>query len=147
MKPLFIIAAGLCLALQVFSQSPVSWTFTTKKIDKKTYEVHIEAVIASSWKIYSQETPEGGPVPTTFNFTKNPLFLTDGTPKEVGTLKKMHEDVFDVDVMYYKEKVEFIQLVRLKKAAKTKLSGSLQYMACNDTQCLPPATVQFSVAL
>jgi thiol:disulfide interchange protein DsbD len=75
------------------------------------------------------------------------LITCDGKPKEAGEMHKKHEEVFGVDVFYFKEKVDFVQVVKLKASSKTKLSGSLEYMACNDEQCLPPATVPFSIAL
>lgn len=147
MKKVILIAGMACLALTLSAQSPVNWNFSAKKIADNTYEVHLVATVAEPWKIYSQQTPDGGPLPTVFTFTKNPLITLDGKVKEVGDMKKAHEEVFGVDVLYYKGKVDFVQVVKLKTSAKTRLTGSLEYMACNEEQCLPPATVPFTVAL
>ena len=46
------------------------------------------------WHIYSQTTPEGGPVPTTIEFTKNPLVNLQGTAKETGKMEQRHEELF-----------------------------------------------------
>jgi hypothetical protein len=127
--------------------SPVSWSFTAKKTADKTYEVHISATISEPWSIYSQHTPEGGPFPTHIVINKNPLIVPAGTPKEVGTLHRKHEEVFDVDVLYYTSKVNFVQTVKLKAAAKTNITGSVEFMACNNEQCLLPQTISFTIPL
>jgi len=52
-----------------------------------------------------------------------------------------------VDVKYFSGKVDFVQLVKVKGNAKTNVTGSVEFMVCNDKQCLPPATEKFSIAL
>ena len=129
------------------AQTPVKWSYSAKKIEDKKYEVTITATVQSPWHIYSQFTPEGGPLPTSFSFNKNPLVELDGKVKELGKIIKKYEDVFEVDVKYFDGSVQFIQKLKLKAKVKTNLTGSLEYMACNDEQCLPPATVNFSIAI
>jgi hypothetical protein len=127
--------------------NPVQWTFTAKKVADKTYEVRFKVSVGAPWHIYSQFTPEGGPVPTKFTFSKNPLLSLDGRIKEQGKLVEKFEEVFDIRVKYFEGGVEFIQKVKLRANAKTKLTGSIEYMVCNDRECLPPATTKFSIAL
>ena len=89
----------------------------------------------------------GGPQPTQFNFHKNPILTREGVVKELGQMKKMHEEVFGIDVFYYREVVDFVQIVSLKTKVKTTVSGSLKYMVCSNEECLPPDTVPFTIAL
>jgi hypothetical protein len=70
-----------------------------------------------------------------------------GNVKEVGTMRRKHEGAFDVDVLYYKTKVVFVQTVTLKASAKTNITGSVEFMACNDEQCLLPASIPFNIPL
>jgi thiol:disulfide interchange protein DsbD len=125
----------------------VAWTFSAKRIADKTYEVHITATIQTGWHTYSPTTPDGGPVPTTITFVKNPLISVDGKLKEVGKLEKKNEPLFGVEVTQYSNKVDFIQVVKVKAAVSTLVKGTIEYMVCNDTQCLPPATKAFAIAL
>jgi hypothetical protein len=129
------------------SSTQVKWTFSSKKIADKTYEVHAAATVTSSWHIYSQNVGVDGPIATTFTFTKNPLVALDGTPKENGKLIKKNEEVWGGEVHYYENKVEFVQVVKTKSAAKTNVAGKVEYMVCNDEKCLPPAETTFSVAI
>jgi thiol:disulfide interchange protein DsbD len=41
--------------------------------------------------------------------------------------------------------VDFVQIVKVKGKAKTNLAGKVEYMVCNDKECLPPAETDFSV--
>ena len=127
--------------------APYKWSYAAKKIAGNTYELHFVIDVNSPWHTYSQFTPDGGPVPTSFSFTKNPLFTFDGKVKENGKLLQKHEDVFGVDVKYFNGKVDFVQVVKVKGNAKTNVTGSVEFMVCNDKQCLPPATEKFSIAL
>lgn len=124
-------------------QNPVAWTFTAKKINVTTFEVHLNAVISGKWHLYSQTTPDGGPVPTTISFSKNPLVILQGKVKEVGKLQQKHEPLFGVDVKQFGGMVDFVQVVKLKSPVKTTVAGTIEFMVCDDTQCLPPATQKF----
>ena len=137
---------GTFLFAQIVS-NPVDWTATAKKIGDKTYEIHLTADIKDGWHIYSQTTAAGGPIPTSITFTKNPLVISSGIPKETGKLEKKFEPLFGVDVKQYSDKVDFVQVVKLKANVKTSVAVAVEFMVCNDKQCLPPSTKKFTVAL
>ncbi len=149
MKRIITISFLLLFSNILFAQiqNPVEWTATSKKIADKTYEVHITATIDHGWHIYSQTTPDGGPIATSFTFTKNPLIMVEGKAKEVGKLEKHHEPLFGVDVKQFSNTVDFVQLVKLKAPVKTSMNVAVEFMVCNDKQCLPPTTKKLSVAL
>ena len=146
MKKLFLFLTLLSSVALVSAQSnkEVDWTFTTKKIADKTYEVHMTANINGDYHMYAQEGGEG-PVSTTFSFAKNPLLVLDGKIKEVGKLKKVYEDAFKSEVRYYDNTVTFVQVVKMRGNAKTNLTGKVEFMVCNAHECLPPATVNINV--
>ena len=129
------------------SESLVKWTFTAKKKDAKTYEVVASAMLPKTWHIYSQSTPKGGPVATKITYKANPLLVVEGAAKESGALKTTHDPVFDVDVKYYNDKVDFVQTVKLKTPATTSINGTVEYMICNDEKCLPPTKQPFDIKL
>jgi hypothetical protein len=144
---LFVLATMICTTTDAQIQNPVKWDYSVKKINATTYEVHLTATLESSWHIYSQTTPDGGPVATTVTFGKNPLLTLDGTVKEVGKLEQKHEELFGVDVKQFSNKVDFLQTIKLKGKGKTSVTGSIEYMTCNDRECLPPKTQNFSIAI
>ncbi len=149
MKQLFFLAGFIFISVSLSAQvlNPVTWNVSSKKIKDKTFEVRMTANLEKGWHIYSQTTPDGGPVPTAIQFVKNPLVNLEGKVKEVGKLEQRHEDLFGVDVKQFSDKVDFVQHLTLKSPIKTSANVSVEYMVCNDRQCLPPVTKKFSVAL
>jgi thiol:disulfide interchange protein DsbD len=144
----FLLAVVLLLAINVSAQikDPVKWTATSRK-KGEAFEVVLSASLPKPWHIYSQNTGDGGPLPTTFRFTKSPLLAFDGNVKEVGKLKEEYDKNFDTKVKYYGEKVDFVQAVKLKSKVKTNVSVTVEYMTCNDSECLPPTKKTFNVSL
>jgi len=129
-------------------QNPVHWSYTAKKINPTTYELHFTANISGNWHIYSQTTPEGGPIPTEFKFTPNALItVTDKKPKEEGKLVTYFDKNFKVDVKYFEGKVDFVKSVTVKGKIKTNVSGTVESMICNDRTCMPPTTEKFNIGL
>jgi cytochrome c biogenesis DsbD-like protein len=147
MKKLIFFSAFLALTLSVQAQlNPVSWTYTAKKIDDKTYEVHITASIQAGWHLYSQVQPSDAIVdPTAIVFTANPLVKLDGKIKEVGKMEKFRDDNLKISANQYAQKVDFVQIVKLKAKTKTNLAGKVTYQTCDNKKCLPPKTVNFNV--
>ena len=142
---LALIAGMITVQAQV---NPVNWTFTAKKISDKTYEVHMTASIESGWHLFSQTQPEDNiGIPTGFTITKNPLVTLDGKIKEVGKVEKFHDEKLGVSANQYSQKVDFVQVIKLKGSVKTNFAGAVEYQTCNDQRCLPPKTVNFNIAL
>ena len=125
-------------------ENPVKWTYTSKKIADKTYELHMTATLDGKWHIYAQNAGEG-PEPTVFSFAKNPLVKLDDKVKEVGKLEKMYDPNFKSELKFYSSKVDFVQKVKVKSAAATVVKGTVSYMVCNDRKCLPPKEIPFSI--
>lgn len=136
---LFVIAAA--------SAQKITWSYSAKKLAVNKYELRITATPPAGWHIYSQNTPDGGPLPTTITFNKNPLVTTAGKPKESGKLVEYYDKNFKVNVKYFEGKAEFTQTVTLKGKVKTNVTGNVESMICNDNRCLPPATENFTIAL
>jgi hypothetical protein len=150
-----LLFVGIIAEAQIIK--PTTWSFMSKKIKPGLYELHLTATVKDGWTTYSQWTPEGGPEPTVISFDKNPNLLLGGKAKEVGTMKKKHEEVFGVDVHYYATKVDFVQLVKLKalsphkgdlsqKERGTTIKGKVKYMTCDKEQCITN-TEEFRIEL
>ena len=133
--------------LTAATQEPVQWHYTLELKGPKTYEVKAVATLQKGWHIYSMTTPEGGPVPTKFTFTKNPLITLKGTIQEQGNKKEKYEEVFGVNTAYFTHKAVFSQTLQLKTNVKTNISGTVTYMVCSEEQCLPPTTKTFQLTV
>ncbi|HVU54605.1 MAG TPA: protein-disulfide reductase DsbD domain-containing protein [Puia sp.] len=146
MKKFTLFSLAVLMGTLGMAQSgkQVKWTYTSKKIADKTYEIHLTASIGGGWHMYAQNGGDG-PISTAFTFTKNPLVAFNDKPKEVGKMIKKYEDAFKSDVRYYENTVDFVQVVKVKGSAKTAVAGKVEFMVCNDHECLPPDETTFSV--
>lgn len=149
MKRIVLSFLAVCISMMAFSQmkNPVSWDYAAKKKTADTYEVTLTATVENTWHIYSQNTGKGGPVPTTISFKANPLVTKIGSVKEQGKLEKNFDKLFNTNVLYYADKVVFVQTVKVKGNVKTSISGTVEYMVCDDSQCLPPVKKSFDLKL
>ncbi len=149
MRKLFTIAVIILTATTGNAQlNPVTWSFSVKKIADKTYEVHMKATIQNNWHLYSQKQPDDAIAePTAFKISANPLFKLDGKINEMGKMEVMKDVTLGISANQYSNSVDFVQKVKLKANVKTNFSGSVEYQTCDDKKCLPPKTVNFSVAI
>ncbi len=138
---LFVFAASAQM------KNPVTWAFEAKKKTADTYEVTITATVEKPWHIYSQNTGADGPIPTKITFKANPLLSITGKTMEKGKLEKFYDKNFKTNVLYYANSVVFVQIVKIKNGVKTNVSGTVDYMVCDDEQCLPPKKQSFDIKL
>jgi thiol:disulfide interchange protein DsbD len=138
-----IAFSGLSLKAQL---NPVSWSFSTVKTGDKQYEIRMVATIQQNWHLYSQVQPEDAiAIPTHFKFNANPLVSLEGKIQELGKMEKFTDKNLGVSANQYSNTVTFVQKLKMKAKAKTKLTGSVEYQTCDDHKCLPPKTVLISV--
>lgn len=142
---LTLVVALFSLATYAQIQDPVSWSYLAKKTSATEATVYLKATIEDGWHLYSQFVKEGGPVKTTISFTKSPAFTLIGKTIEPKPITKF-EPTFNMSVSYFEKSVVFQQKVKLKgKTAVVK--GKLEFMVCDDKQCLPPSEVEFSITV
>lgn len=125
---------------------PVNWTFVSKKIDDKTWDLQLTATIQSGWHLYAQNAGDL-PMTTSFKFKPHPLVSTNGKVKENGKLKKTYDRNIDAELRYYENQVSFVQTVTVKGKAVTDVKGSVEFVVCNDNRCLPTKEVEFKIAV
>lgn len=147
MKGIITLLVALCLV--AFNKTVAQATIKSeaKKLTGTQFEIRITVSVEEPWHIYSMKTPDDGPFPTKVTFKKNPIVILNGSVKEEGDLIEKHEEVFDTQVKYYEGTVVFIQKITVKGKAKTNITGTIEYMLCNEEQCMPPKKESFSVQL
>lgn len=146
MKRITLVLSFLVLSVFAASaqiENPVKWSYGQKKISKTEAIVFIKATVEDGWHIYSQNVKDGGPVKTTVTFTPSKDYVKVGNTSEPKPITKF-EKSFDMNVSYFEKQVIFQQKVKLNKPAAT-IKGKVEFMVCNDSKCLPPTEVEFSV--
>jgi DsbC/DsbD-like thiol-disulfide interchange protein len=148
MKRLLLAVTALLITIGAKAQveAHVKWAYAAKKTSATEAVVLIKATIDPGWHIYSQNVKEGGPIKTSFTFDPSKDFVLVGKPSEPTPITK-YEKVFSMNVGYFEKSVVFQQKIKLKSAKATEVKGKLEFMTCNDTKCLPPDEVEFSIPL
>ena len=67
----------------------------------------------------------------------------DGPLKTATAPIKKYEDMFEADVYFFENTATFTQKVKLL-GGKYEVEGYLQFGACNDQNCIPPTSAEFS---
>ena len=62
-------------------------------------------------------------------------------------MEVMKDPTLGVSANQYSKTVTFVQRIKLKANVKTSFNGNVEYQTCDDKKCLPPKTVNFSVAI
>ncbi len=139
---------AMMLPMLSFGQiyDPVHWSFSSESLGNNEYNVIFKAEIEAGWHTYSQNIPDGGPVPTTFYFNEvNGYERVGEVVESAGTV--LHDAVFDMDLKFFEKEAIFTQKVKVLGKEPVMVKGEVEFMVCNDGQCLPPTPVEFEVSL
>jgi len=142
MLPLVLCAA---LALSPDTGKVVTWSFTYKPAANGTALVEMTAHVGEGWHIYATKLENDlGPIPTTIRFTPSGSYTLIG-PVSEPVPEEVFDPNFEMQVRYHSGDPLFTQLVRAN--GKARVTGEVEFMACNDKTCLPPEVVTFSLDL
>lgn len=125
---------------------PISWTFTIEKSADGAFDLVATADIKKGWYLYSQDNTDEGPVPTSFTFNESSNNTLLRSVSEKGELIKKHDELFEMVISKYKNKVVFRQEFE-SKVDKASISGYVTFMTCDGLRCLPPKDVKFNIGL
>ena len=129
------------------NMQPVKWECTYKEIDEANGEIVLTAKIEPNWHTYSQVKPgNDGPLPTVFKFVKTVDYDLVKEVVEPDPIR-LHSDIFDADVAMFSIEAVFVQKIKRNTKDAFDLMGEVEFMCCNDIQCLPPRTVKFTVKI
>lgn len=131
------------LNAQIFE--PVTWSFSSNKINDKEYELIFTANIDFNWHLYSQDIPMAPPA-TTFNFNQNNDYELLGDVVEESDVIEEYDPNFEMILKYFAHEAIFKQKIKLTGDG-ARVAGFVEFMSCDDTKCLPPAEVDFHFSL
>lgn len=139
----WLLLAFMCLPVLAQMQDPIKFKTEWKKISDTEAEIIFNASIEKGWHLYSTELGDGGPISTSFNIDKIEGAEIIGKLTPQGTEIDKMDPIFQMKVRYFEGTAKFIQKIKLTDSKYT-IAGYLEYGACNDENCLPPTSVDFS---
>jgi len=137
MKKLLVVITAFLLFTNLHSQilDPVKWTTKIEKKSDDTFLLTFDGIIEKEWHMYSQFTPDGGPIPLEVIFkNQSGNFTLIGKAKESKT-KTVYNDIFEVDETFFEGKAQIQQLVKVTNHQLKKIEAELSYQACKEV-CL-----------
>lgn len=142
---LFYWLLSVLLALPALAQiqEPIKFKTEWKQNSDSEAEIIFNATIDKGWHVYSTELEEGGPISASFNIDQIQGAETIGKLTPVGNEINGMDPIFGMKVRYFKDKATFIQKIKITDK-NYSIKGYLEYGACNDENCLPPTSVDFS---
>jgi thiol:disulfide interchange protein DsbD len=123
---------------------PVKWKFENH-INGDELLITYTATIDEGWHLYDQNLPANGPISTRFiienaeNVEVNNLVTCEQNPIE----KK--EEMFNMILRWYEKKVVFKQKMKTTSKDYYAINGYVEFMACDNANCLPPTKIPFSI--
>lgn len=139
----WLLSAILCLPVLAQIQDPVHFETEWKMLSDNEAEIIFKGTIDQGWHVYSTELGEGGPTSATFNIDQIEGAEPEGKLMPRGKEVDMMDPIFQMQVRFFEGTATFAQKIKLT-GGDYKVVGYLEYGACNDENCLPPSTVEFS---
>ncbi|EFA45122.1 cytochrome C biogenesis protein transmembrane region [Hallella bergensis DSM 17361] len=121
--------------------NPVKFTSQLKTNNTAEGEIIFSGKIDQGWHVYSTGLGADGPISATFNKVKLDGVELVGKLQARGKEISNFDKLFEMNLRYFENSVQFVQRVRFTKPSYT-IEGYLEYGACNDQNCLPPTSVE-----
>jgi hypothetical protein len=142
MKSLLLVLL-LSFTSMMYAQNHVKWTFN---YNAKSSTVIATGEIEPGWHLYSQKTDENaGPIPTKMVIEASKNYKLIGAAVEGTVPHEIFDKNFESTVYLFETHYTSEQQIKVKKSGALK--GEMQYMICDDTKCLPPISVPFTLEI
>ena len=149
LKKIVCLSALLLAALHGTAQpaDPVSWSVAVSESGDGISRIVFKARIAEPWHMYDTGPYDGGPNATAFTFEPNADVTLLGEIEQLSKPVRVYDSLFAMEIGYFENSAEFVQKVRVAPGRETTLKAVVEWMACDDESCLPPADRTFSIPL
>ena len=124
--------------------TPVKWEIKLEDSDSSVKTLLFSAKLDNGWHLYDMNLPEGGPISTSFNYETLKGAKTVGSPVPSKKATTVYDEQFEMNLSWYAHEVSFTQKLEITNPKAFKVEGYVEFMACNDENCLPPDKESFS---
>jgi len=134
-KYLLFLSFFICLsgAMNAQMKEPVKWKYSINE----SGDIIFQASVDQGWHLYDMNLPEGGPIPTSFDFEEIKGAELIGKVFTGSKIHSQYDDMFQMTIRWFAENPTFTQKLKIKDKAGFLISGIINYMACNDKSCVP----------
>lgn len=145
---LFLLVVLASVGMLRAQENPVHWNTSIEKGSNGIYTIRFTARIEAPWHMYDMGPYEGGPNATTITFKPNKSYTLVGSVKQQSTPHKKYDPLFEMEIGTFTGRATFVQQVKLAPSvAGTKIAATVEWMACDESSCLPPADQDFLITV
>ena len=144
-KKILLMMALVLSGTQMWAQfqDPVQFSVKQQKVSDTEVEVVFTGKIDAGWHVYGTDIKDDGPTRAEVTVEKCEGAKTNGKLVGKGNVHRAMDEMFGMELSYYENSVTFVQRFTIT-GESYNISGYLTYGACNDQNCIPPSTVDFS---
>ena len=124
------------------SENPVKWSHSVSDNGEGRYTVQMKATMADGWHIYDLG-PYEFITATSLKFEPSEGVTPVGDLRVLSKVVRHMDDIFGIEIGYFEKEALFEQDFEGEGDVKV----AIEYMACNDTNCTPPAEEEMVVTL
>ena len=114
MKRNIIFFFTFIVSYLTFSQNPVTFETTVKKVSDTNFQLITNATIEEGWRLYSQNLLDGGAIPTEFVYEESNSYTLLGPTIESESITKF-DPIFSLDQTYFESFSTFSQDIQIEK--------------------------------
>ncbi len=144
-RNLLLTCVALVATTAVTAQS-VTWKSTVEPLTETTCRVVLEASIPAGFHMYDMGPYDNGVNATTIQFVPAEGVTPLGGVEQLDKPHTYYDDIFEATIGYFEGKPRFAQRFSLTKPEATVVA-QLEWMICNDTNCLPPDDTELTLTL
>ncbi|MDR1646248.1 MAG: thioredoxin family protein [Tannerellaceae bacterium] len=146
MRKIYTILMLFALATVVVQgqiKTPAKWKIGLVDSGAPEKTIVFTVSLDDGWHLYDMNLPSGGPISTSFTFeTLIGAELIGQTEPSTPPVSK-YEEMFEMELRWYEGTVAFTQHIKVTDPKKFKIAGEVEYMTCDDANCLPPERKSF----
>lgn len=134
MKKLFFLLCAFLVYANLSAQvlDPAKWTTKIENKGGSTYLLTFNAVIENDWHLYSQFTPDGGPLALEIIFkNQKGNYTLVGKAKESKT-RTAYNDIFEVNETFFEKKAQIQQEIKITNPKLNEVKVDFNYQVCKD---------------
>lgn len=127
------------------SKDPVSWNFKAEQQTDKTWIIMATASIENGFHIWALEPGgDGFLIATNFSIGDEIEWIDEEWKALENPVTIELEYVEGAAVNWHEKEVTFVRKFTTKEE---RIHGEVEYQTCNETMCLPPTSINFSLLL
>ena len=126
---------------------PIHWSANVTMSSEKAGVITLDAQIDEGWHLYGLSLPEGGPNPTTIDFTLPAGVTLDGEIMVSEKAIEKLDEIFQMPLSWWASDVSFTQkfVVADGVSVPFNIGVSVGFQGCNDETCVAPKTETFDI--